>query len=87
MRVSLCYALLSEAGARPNNEDAAYAGPRLLALADPHGSAQELVRRALRNGSHPDVTCVVADVVEGDGGYVTARRAGAPGAHASLVRA
>ena len=35
--MSLRYAVQSEPGVRPNNEDAAFAGPRLLALADGMG--------------------------------------------------
>jgi protein phosphatase len=34
MDFSLRYSVLSDSGLRPNNEDAAFAGPRLLALAD-----------------------------------------------------
>lgn len=37
MHASLRYAVQSEGGLRPNNEDAAFAGPRLLALADGMG--------------------------------------------------
>ncbi len=40
MTVSLCYSVRSERGlTRENNEDAAFAGPRLLALADGMGGA------------------------------------------------
>jgi serine/threonine protein phosphatase PrpC len=34
MQATLRYALQTQVGLRPNNEDAAFAGPRLLALAD-----------------------------------------------------
>jgi serine/threonine protein phosphatase PrpC len=37
MHTSLRFAVQSQTGLRPNNEDAAYAGPRLLALADGMG--------------------------------------------------
>lgn len=37
MQLTLRYGVQSEAGLRPNNEDAAFAGPRLLALADGMG--------------------------------------------------
>lgn len=37
MQLTLRYAVQSQKGVRPNNEDAAFAGPRLLALADGMG--------------------------------------------------
>jgi len=37
--MSLSYSVQSQVGLRPNNEDAAYSGPRLLALADGMGGA------------------------------------------------
>jgi serine/threonine protein phosphatase PrpC len=37
MHLSLRYSVQSEIGLRPNNEDAAFAGPRLLALSDGMG--------------------------------------------------
>jgi len=39
MNMSLSYSVQSQVGLRPNNEDAAYSGPRLLALADGMGGA------------------------------------------------
>src|SRR5687768_6772226 len=37
MQLTMSFAVQSFAGRRPNNEDAAFAGPRLLALADGMG--------------------------------------------------
>ena len=57
-----------------------------LAVSDPHGCSQELIRLALQHGSKDNITCIVADVVEGRSGYNIALLTGAPGSSATLVR-
>jgi protein phosphatase len=52
---------------------------------DPHLVAQQLTRLALQNGSQDNITCIVADVVEGSSGYNLALLAGAAGRKAMLV--
>lgn len=48
--------------------------------------AGELIHLALRAGSHDNVTCIAAEVAEGDSGYNIALLTGAPGREATLVR-
>jgi len=58
----------------------------VMRLPDPQRCVGELIRLALCYGSHDNVTCIVADVVEGDSGYNIALLTGAPGREATLVR-
>jgi serine/threonine protein phosphatase PrpC len=57
----------------------------VLAMPDPHGRPQQLIRLALRNGSRDNITCVVGDVIEGISGYNIAILTGAAGSKASIV--
>lgn len=57
----------------------------VLELADPQRCPQELIRLALRHGSQDNITCIVADVVEGRSGYNIAMLTGAPGSKADVV--
>ncbi|MGH2700450.1 MAG: PP2C family protein-serine/threonine phosphatase [Actinomycetota bacterium] len=58
----------------------------VMRLTDPQRCVSELIRLALREGSQDNVTCIVADVAEGDSGYNIALLTGAPGREATLVR-
>jgi protein phosphatase len=58
---------------------------RTLRLSDPQRCPQELIRLALRHGSEDNITCIVADVVEGRSGYNIAMTAGASGSRGMLV--
>ena len=58
----------------------------VMGLADPQRCVSELIRLALLEGSRDNVTCIVADVAEGDSGYNIALLTGAPGREATLVR-
>jgi PPM family protein phosphatase len=57
----------------------------VLSMDDPLRAPQELIRRALSNGGGDNVTCIVADVVEGQSGYNIAILSGAPGPKACVV--
>ncbi len=46
---------------------------------DTRGRAGELIRLALQRGSQDNITCIVADVIEGDSGYNIALSVGALG--------
>ena len=46
---------------------------------------QELIRLALRHGSQDNITCIVADMMEGDSGYNIAVTTGAVGSRGMLV--
>jgi PPM family protein phosphatase len=56
-----------------------------LRLPDPHIGPQQLIRLALQHGSQDNITCIVADVVEGASGYNIALLTGAAGHEAILV--
>jgi serine/threonine protein phosphatase PrpC len=56
-----------------------------LRLPDPHVSPQQLIRLALQHGSQDNITCIVADVVEGESGYNIALLTGAAGPEAIFV--
>jgi PPM family protein phosphatase len=53
---------------------------------DPQDAAQELAGRALRAGSRDNVTCLVAEVVDGDSGYDIPLVMGAVGRGAVLAQ-
>jgi serine/threonine protein phosphatase PrpC len=55
-----------------------------LRLPDPHVAPQQLIRLALQQGSQDNITCIVAEVVEGESGYNIALLTGAPGHEAFL---
>jgi len=57
----------------------------ILGLADPQRRPQEFIRSALRHGSQDNITCVVADVVEGASGYNIATLTGAAGSKAHVA--
>lgn len=59
---------------------------RALVAPDPQQCTQALIRLALQHDSHDNVTCIVADVAEGDSGYNISLLTGAPGRAATLVR-
>lgn len=56
-----------------------------LRMSDPQRCPQQLIRTALQHGSRDNLTCIVADVVEGPSGYNIAITTGAPGEKASVV--
>lgn len=58
-----------------------------LRIPDVQGCPQQLIRLALRHGSHDNITCIVGEVVEGDSGYNIAITIGAPGSKATMVPA
>ena len=58
----------------------------ILRLHDPQRCTQELIRAALRLGSRDNITCIVADVAQGETGYDIGLLMGAPGHAAMLVR-
>jgi PPM family protein phosphatase len=55
-------------------------------IANPQHCVQQLVRLALRADSHDNVTCVVADVVDGDCGYDLPLVTGSAGRQGALIR-
>lgn len=57
----------------------------VLEMPDPQQRPQQLIRLALRHGSQDNITCVVADVIEGFSGYNIATLVGAPGNKACVV--
>ena len=58
----------------------------LLSLSDPQRCTQALIRVALQRGSQDNITCIVADIVDGDTGYNIGLLTGAAGREATLVR-
>ena len=58
----------------------------LRGFRDPHNCVQQLIRLALRAESQDNVTCIVADVVEGHSGYEIPLVTGAAGHQGELVR-
>jgi serine/threonine protein phosphatase PrpC len=56
-----------------------------LRMPDPQLGTQQLIRLALQHGSQDNITCIVADVVEGTSGYNIALLTGAAGHEAMLV--
>jgi serine/threonine protein phosphatase PrpC len=57
-----------------------------LSLPNPQQCTQALIRLALQRGSQDNITCIVADVVQGESGYNIALLTGAAGRDATLVR-
>ncbi len=58
----------------------------IMRINDPLRRPQELIRLALRSGSHDNITCAVVDVViDHASGWNIAIMAGAPGETAAVV--
>jgi PPM family protein phosphatase len=58
----------------------------VMEMNDAQRMPQELIRLALRRGSQDNITCVVAEVIEGRSGYNIATLAGAAGTEAAVVQ-
>ncbi len=58
-----------------------------LRIPDAQGCPQQLIRLALQHGSHDNITCIVAEVVEGASRYNIAIAIGAPGSRAMMLPA
>jgi serine/threonine protein phosphatase PrpC len=55
-----------------------------MGFEDPQRSPQELIRLVFNHGSQDNITCIVAEVVDGTSGYNIAITIGAPGKSATV---
>ncbi len=55
-----------------------------MSLADPQRCPQQLIRLAFNHASQDNITCIVAEVVDGSSGYNIAITIGSPGKSATL---